>query len=263
MIHRCGGINRRAKELNMKKLAVVIFAVFLLIPVQGVFAQFFADIEAGAAVTGYNDVQIPSDTGTEFSLADETPAGVVPVIRIRAGYTVAEKHRVWLLAAPLRFRGSGRLSKPVTFDGVTFADNEKVESIYRFDSYRVSYQWEFFRNDDITLGAGLTAKVRSADITLMGESGFARSSDLGVVPLINFRVQWTFADDLSLLFEGDALWSPYGRAEDVLLALQWHPSDKAAFRLGYRILEGGSDGGGDVYTFALIHYGTVGFSYSL
>lgn len=247
----------------MKKLTLVFLAVFLLVPVPAVFAQFFADIEAGAAVTGYNDVRIPSDTGTEFSLNDETPAGVVPVIRVKAGYTVAEKHRIWLLAAPLRFRGSGRLSKPVAFDGVTFADNEKVESIYRFDSYRLSYQWEFFRNDAVTLGAGLTAKVRSADITLMGETGFARSSDLGVVPLINFRVQWTFADDLSLLFEGDALWSPYGRAEDVLLALQWHPSDKAAFRIGYRILEGGSDGGGDVYTFALIHYATAGFSYSL
>lgn len=247
----------------MKKLTVLIFTVFLLVPAQTVFAQFFTDIEAGAAVTGYNDVQIPSDTGTEFSLADETPAGVVPVFRVRAGYTFFEKHRVWLLAAPLRFRGSGRLSKPVAFDGVLFAQGERVESVYRFDSYRLSYQWDFFRNDAVTLGAGLTAKIRSADISLMGESGFARSSDLGVVPLINFRVQWMFTDDLSLLFEGDALWSPYGRAEDALLALQWHPSEKASFRVGYRVLEGGSDGGGDVYTFALIHYGTVGFSYSL
>lgn len=247
----------------MKKLTVMFLAVFFLVPAPTVFAQFFTDIEAGVAVTGYNDVQIPSDTGTEFSLADETPAGVVPVFRVRAGYTFAEKHRVWLLAAPLSIRGSGRLSKPVTFDGVTFAQGEKVESIYRFDSYRLSYQWEFFRNDAVTLGAGFTAKIRSADITLMGESGFARSSDLGVVPLINFRVQWNFIDDFSLLFEGDALWSPYGRAEDILLAFQWHPSDKAAFRLGYRILEGGSDGGGDVYTFALINYVTAGFSYSL
>lgn len=46
----------------MKKLTLVFLAVFLLVPVPAVFAQFFADIEAGAVVTGYNDVRIPSDT---------------------------------------------------------------------------------------------------------------------------------------------------------------------------------------------------------
>jgi hypothetical protein len=29
-------------------------------------------------------------------------------------------------------------------------------------------------------------------------------------------------------------------------------------RLGYRILEGGSDGGGSVYTFSMFHYATMG-----
>lgn len=248
----------------MKKFGFVyIVFAFIFIPAQLSFPQFFSDIEAGAALTGYNDVQIPADTGTAFSLAEETPAGVVPAIRIRAGYTFADKHRVWILAAPLRVQGSGNLSEPVSYKGVNFAEGEAVESIYRFDSYRLSWQWDFIQNDDFSLGAGLTAKIRSADITLMGESGFARRSDLGVVPLINFRMQWTFADLFSLLLDGDALWSPYGRAEDVLLAIQYHTSDKAAFRLGYRVLEGGSDGGGNVYTFSLFHYLTLGFTVSL
>lgn len=248
----------------MKKYGLAgIVSLFFLFPSQLAFSQFFSDIEAGAALTGYNDVQIPSDNGTAFSLADETPAGIIPAIRIRAGYTIADRHRLWLLAAPLQVQGSGILSKPVSYKGVDFAQGEAVESIYRFDSYRLSWQWDFIQNDDFSLGAGLTAKIRSADITLMGDSGFARRSDLGVVPLINFRMQWAFADPFSFLLDGDALWSPYGRAEDVLLSIQYHTNDKAAFRLGYRVLEGGSDGGGNVYTFSLFHYLTLGFSISL
>jgi len=32
---------------------------------------FWLDLETGAAFTGYNDVQIPADTGTAFSLAED------------------------------------------------------------------------------------------------------------------------------------------------------------------------------------------------
>ena len=62
----------------------------------------------------------------------------------------------------------------------------------------------------------------------------------------------------SLLLDGDALVSPYGRAEDLLAALQYRVSERATLRLGYRVLEGGADGGGNVYTFALFNYLTAG-----
>ncbi len=96
----------------------------------------------------------------------------------------------------------------------------------------------------------------------MSASGYARRSDLGVVPLVNLRLLWMFQDRWSLLLNADALASPFGRAEDGLLALQYHPRPGVALRAGYRILEGGSDGGGDVYTFALFHYAVAGISFS-
>jgi hypothetical protein len=52
--------------------------------------------------------------------------------------------------------------------------------------------------------------------------------------------------------------SPFGRAEDALLALQYHATHTTTLRLGYRILEGGSAGGGGVYTFSAFHYVTAG-----
>lgn len=223
-------------------------------------AQAFVDTEAGAAFTGYNDAAIPAETGTKVSLAEDTPAGAVPVLRVRLGYTFAQRHTVSLLAAPLTVKGTGKADYDISYQDTLFPAGEEITSIYRFDSYRITYRWDALKSDNLDLGIGLTGKIRSADIAIAGDSGYANRSDLGVVPLVNFRLDWRFADPFSLLIDGDALASPFGRAEDVLIALAWRKSDSATLRLGYRVLEGGSDGGGNVYTFALFHYATAGIT---
>ena len=65
----------------------------------------------------------------------------------------------------------------------------------------------------------------------------------------------------SILFDGDALAAKQGRAEDVLLAGTYKFSDHFLVRCGYRILEGGADGG-EVYNFALFHYASFGIVYT-
>ena len=248
----------------MKKAFVpaALFALFLLFASPAADAQAFVDVEGGAAFTGYNDVRIPAETGSRISLADDAASDPALVLRIRVGYEFAGRHSVSLLAAPLTVRGSGTLDRTLSYQGKTFAAGTEVDSVYRFDSYRTTYRYTFFKNDELELGAGLTGKIRSADIALMSGTAYAHRGNLGIVPLINFRMLWNFLEPFSLLLEADALASPYGRAEDALLALQYHPENNVALRLGYRILEGGSDGGGDVYTFALFHYLTAGVSVS-
>jgi len=221
-------------------------------------AQGFLDVESGATFAGYNDVRIPSNTGTTISLANETPSPGTFVIRFRGGYTFAERHTVMALIAPLTVHGSGTLDRNVDFQGASFAAGTKVESSYRFDSYRLTYRYLFLKTEALSLAAGLTGKLRSADIALMSDTAYAHRSDLGVVPLINFMAEWRPLGGFSLLIDGDALVSPFGRAEDVLAALQYRLSDRATVRLGYRVLEGGADGGGNVYTFALFNYLTAG-----
>ena len=164
------------------------------------------------------------------------------------------------LAAPLTVRGTGTLNQDVTYYGVDFPANTEVESTYRFDSYRLTYKYTFLNNEAFTLAAGLTGKVRSADIALMYDGGHAKRTDLGVVPLIHFMGEWKITPEIGLLLDADALVTPFGRAEDVLAALRYRHSDRVSYRLGYRVLEGGSDGGGSVYTFALFHYITAGMT---
>lgn len=225
-------------------------------------AQVFLDVEGGAAFTGYNDVRIPADSGTRLSLAEDLRSDPALALRLRLGCTFAGRHTATALIAPLTVRGSGTLEKDVEYQGKTFPEGTRVDSVYRFDSYRLSYRYSLIKTETLTVASGLTGKVRSADIALMSEDGYAHRDDLGVVPLINLWIQWRFAEPFSLLVDADALWSPFGRAEDAMAALQYHPRPNVALRLGYRVLEGGSDGGGDVYTFALFHYLVAGVAVS-
>ena len=236
------------------------FCIFFLGAI-GLHADGFLEVEAGAAFTGYNDVRIPSDTGTRISLATDAVSAPAFAFRVRGGYTFSERHTVMLLVAPLTVGGSGTLDRPVGFQGQSFPAGTKLESSYRFDSFRLTYRYSFVKNDSLVLAAGLTVKLRSADIALMSDAGYAHRSDLGVVPLVNLMAEWSFAEPWSLLLDADALVTPFGRAEDVLAALQCRLSDSVALRLGYRVLEGGSGGeGGNVYTFALFHYATAGIT---
>lgn len=241
---------------TIKGLAIGLAILALTAP--GAYCgPWFLDAEAGAAFTGYNDVRIPSDSGDFFSLADDLVPRAAPVLRLRFGASRG-RHTLLALAAPLTVRGEGTLGRDILFHGKRFPAGTGINSSYRFDSYRLTYRYRLKDGPRLILAAGLTAKVRSADITLMSDSAFARRSDLGVVPLINFWADYSLGERSGLLAEGDALWSPYGRAEDLLVAYRYRPAENYAFRVGYRLLEGGADGGGKVYTFSMFHYLTAG-----
>ena len=72
---------------------------------------------------------------------------------------------------------------------------------------------------------------------------------------------WQFTQRYGILVEGDALAAKQGRAEDALVALTCKISDNLGFKAGYRILEGGADND-EVYSFALFHYASLGFTLS-
>ncbi|MEW6411935.1 MAG: hypothetical protein AB1483_05610 [Candidatus Zixiibacteriota bacterium] len=215
------------------------------------------DFETAYVMPGYNDVRIPGNTGTEFSLSKDLDAQSRFVGRIRLTYYAGEKHSLSVLAAPLRIDSEGNIDRTIQFAGEEFAAGSFIDSRYRFDSYRLTYRYDFRRNSRLNLGIGVTAKIRDAAITLWGDGKVGEKTNVGFVPLINFKTDWQIGEKTSLLLEGDALAAPQGRAEDVLFALYVKPSEKAHFKIGYRVLEGGADND-EVYNFALFHYLTIG-----
>jgi len=237
--------------MKIKMAAAILSLVFILSNTGR--AEWVLDLEGARVYCGYNDVRIPNEGGTEFSLTDDFDLEPEFEFRLRLSYVLNDKHTFSVFAAPLRLDAYGTASGDIFFEDTTFASGTDIKGIYRFDSYRLTYRYRFYDSDKLEFGAGFTAKIRDAAISLESDSVFAEKTNVGFVPLLNFRLNWLFADRFSLLFQGDALAAPQGRAEDVILALVYSPSEHISLRGGYRILEGGADVD-EVYNFALLHY---------
>ncbi|WP_194975948.1 porin family protein [Aquiflexum lacus] len=224
-------------------------------------AQAIIDLETGAVFNGYNDVRIPGDQGTLFSLTDDLNSQTKAFYRLRASYIIKSRHFISVLYAPLETQSQGSVANDIFFEGATFPANTLLNSTYKFNSYRLTYRYDFIRNPRFEFGLGATAKIRDARIGLSSEDLVSEKTNVGFVPIINFRLLWKLDDRFGLLLDGDALAAPQGRAVDVLAAATYNLSNNLMLRAGYRILEGGADND-EVYNFSLFHYASVGLSYT-
>jgi len=248
--------------MKIKFFKVIMLTLLILsFKVNNVNAQANLDIETGAVITGYNDVRIPGDIGTLFSLKDDLTAKSKIYYRLRASYTIKSRHTLSVLYAPLEVKSDGSVPTDISFAGELFPANSDIKATYKFNSYRLTYRYDFVQKPKFDFGIGFTAKIRDARIALESNGLSAEKTNVGFVPIINFRLLWKLNDNFGLLIDGDALAAKQGRAEDVLIAATYRVNDHIRLRAGYRILEGGADND-EVYGFALFHYASLGFSYS-
>jgi hypothetical protein len=249
------------KTNKMKKqIYATTVMILLCIGASNVKAQPLIDLESGLVSTGYNNVRIPGDTGTRFSLKDNLIPKSAFFYRIRLNYTIKSRHTISLLYAPLETKSKGSTTKDILFEGVVFPANTELTGSYKFNSYRLTYRYSIVQKRRVEFGLGLTAKIRDAKIALASAGLVSEKANVGFVPIINFRLLWHIYNKFGILLDGDALAAPQGRAEDVQIAATYKLSDHLSVRAGYRMLEGGADND-VVYNFALFHYACVGLSF--
>ena len=224
------------------------------------YKRFSLELEGGPVWQSYNDVRIPGDSGTEFSFKDLTGEGPYAYGRFTLGWNIRERHGVRLVAAPLRVTGSGTLDQPVSFAGTTFAAGTSTEGNYKFDTYRLTYRYQFLNKAAWRLRAGATLLLRDAEIELEQNSLKASDSNVGVVPLLSFAADWMFADRWTAMFDFEGLAGGPGRAFDVAIKLQYDLNDNWYTGAGYRILEGGADND-TVYNFAWFNFAFLSVGY--
>ncbi len=238
----------------LKSIAFSVTSAFLIsLGTSTAYAQLELNVETGAALSGYNKVRIPGEGGTFINFAEALEPTPTAFYRLRLSYTINEKHTITALFAPLTIRYNGTFGQELQFFGTNFAATQPLAVRYQFNSYRLTYRYNFPRTKRFQFGVGGTAKIRDAEVEVNGVT----KTNVGFVPLINFRAEWFAKEKLSLVLRGDALVAPQGRAEDVLLAALFYPSRLVTLKLGYRILEGGADND-EVYNFSLIHYAVIG-----
>jgi len=217
---------------------------------------WFVESELGPVWQSLNNVQIPGKTGTRFSLKD-FGAGPYLAGRLYFGYDWTEKSEFRALYAPLSLRGNKTLNSDLSFQDQVFSAGQNVQSLYRFNSYRLTYRYRLLKSPDWRFWIGFTGKIRDAEIALSRDSLTTSKKDLGFVPLLHLRLLYQASEKISLDLEADALAAPQGRAEDVVLRARYELSPGLIANLGYRLLEGGADND-RVYTFAFLHYLVTG-----
>ncbi len=227
--------------------------------------NFELELQSGVLFPGYNDVQIPGTVdGTRFSLRDDFKPDNEIFFRISLQYSINDRHHLTFLYTPNKIDASGILKNDITFDGITFLTDTKIDAQYIFNTWRLQYRWDFVLTDTVEFGMGLTFFIRDAEISLQNvddSDNKASYDNIGYVGLVNFRLMLKFSKTLSMLLTGDLFAVSVGRAEDVFIGLMYQASKEFAFQLGYRLVEGGADND-KIYTFTLINYLAVGLVYN-
>jgi hypothetical protein len=211
------------------------------------------EIEGGAVWQSRNDIRIPNETGTEFSLVDVVGQGPYGVLRAELNLDVAERHGFRLVFAPLSIEDDGQLAEPVSFAGETFAPDTATDAVFKFSSYRLTYRFRFHDGKTWRFKVGLTGFVRDARVALTQGERFAEDTNVGFVPLLHVDGEARLSERLRLRLDFDGLAASQGRAFDVAAKLGYAVSDRLELTLGYRTIEGGADVE-DVYSFAWLHF---------
>jgi hypothetical protein len=239
-----------------KPTAMLIFASALLLS-NPAGAEFITSFQGSAVFSGYNNIRLPGDSGTKLSYSDDLRSDPVLSPRLEIGYQFLDRHFVGLMASLLRLKATGTLDRDISFDGKIFPAGTEAAGHYQFDSYRFTYRYMFFADRYLKVGAGITTKLRIASSSLKGGGQQGELTNTGLVPLINFNLEWIVIPTLSFLVYGDMLTSAYGRAEDIFFGPIYRLNKNIGIMAGYRILEGGANNK-KVYTFALFHYAVLG-----
>ena len=218
------------------------------------------NIEAGAVWQQRNDVQIPGDTGTRFSLVDLVGEGPFAFYRLELFYDMKPRHQLRFLIAPLSYTESGVLNENVFFVDQTFTAGQPTEATYEFNSYRFTYRYLFYNSPKWQWWVGGTVKIRDAKIALQQANVSAQDTDVGLVPLINLYGDYRFAEKWRFIVDLDGLLGPQGRAIDLGLNVQYDLSKQWYVGGGLRSLEGGADND-EVYNFSWFNYAVLNTGY--
>ena len=225
-------------------------------------AQTFVNLESGAFFTEINDIR-NGNNGTLFSLKNDFQTPVSPFWRLRAGYLANGKNHFSFLYAPLKIVETGTIEKDLLFDGKNFKANLPIEAVYKFNSYRFTYNRIIISKDHFKFGLGLSAKIRDAGVSLKNRELVSENFSIGFAPLINLLANWDISQKMGVDFFGEGIAASKGRAIDLSLSGRYSFTKNLQGNIGYRLLEGGANGT-NRYNFIQLHsiFASLNYSFS-
>ena len=239
-------------------LTLVIVALAAL--PQTASAQILLEWELGMAWVGRNDIRVPGDGGTTFSMVNDLETEPEFAQRIRVGGLFGGRHVITFLYIPFRIQAEGAFDQPVSFEGITFQDGVPTLAQYRANTGRLSYRYGTVASEGFRLRVGGSATLRDTKISLENAAGEAASqSGLDFLPLLAADARWFFTEAMSALVDVEGMLMPEGGALDALIAVDVEPADRFRFRVGYRMTQTKVDRI-HLYNSLLTHHFVIGIS---
>ena len=211
------------------------------------------------AFGGKNVLQCPNTVdGTRVPLDQDFDRRRVGVFspRVELEYVYKRNHFI-LTAAWLTDKFEGISVEDIRFNGTTFDTGSSLLTTYRFDTYRIGYRYRIVARERFDFELGATLLVRDASITMNDYNRPVKFTNVGVAPLISYRIGWNPSNRITVLSYGDGFAVKQGRAIDVYAGIKYQFNNLLSANLGYRLLDGGSDVE-SIYTMALYQYLSFG-----
>ena len=208
-----------------------------------------------------NTIQRPNDEGTRIYFNNDFKRKNDAVFSPRFELEYSNKrHHAIATAALLTDKFEGIAKENILYDGVVFNSGSNIDAVYRFNTYRLGYRYRLVDRPKFIFELGATILLREAFVSLEDNIRKSKFSNVGVAPLLSYRVEWKVTEPMSLLSYGDAFAVKAGRAEDIFAGAKYKFNQNWSAMLGYRLLEGGSDSD-KVYTMATFHFISLGVGF--
>lgn len=153
--------------------------------------RFQAGLETGFVGIISHRIQLGSN-GTVFDyVKDGGQANLLFFNRLTAEMRFGQRHELVFLYQPLNVKTEDLLSEDLMVDSLTFPAETPMEFRYGFDFYRLSYMYDFLKDPENELAAGISFQIRNATISFASKDGtlFRTTQNIGPVPIFKFR--WT------------------------------------------------------------------------
>lgn len=241
---------------------IMLLSVLSALPTVCPAGDLALEVEGGLLWQPRNDFRIPnSPEATEVDLSSLAGTGPYGAARLFLNWDLAPTHRIQFTLAPLQISETVELAGETSFAGTMF-DPGEADAVYRFNSWRVGYSNLFHQGEHWSWRVGFTAKIRDAKISLSQDGIYAEKTDLGFVPLLYFRGEYSPCPRIRAALDFNGLAGGPGRAFDVSLKLVRDLTDRVSVSAGYRTIEGGADVE-SVYSFAWLNYAVLGMEIRL
>jgi hypothetical protein len=223
-------------------------------------------------------------SGTDFSYnRDGGQDNLYAITRLTADFAWDPKNKLIFLYQPLEINTRVVLNKDIRIYDQIFPSGTPLDLRYSFPFYRLSYLYNLSNTPECEIALGLSLQIRNATIEFRSQDGniFTRNSNIGPVPLLNFRGRYTWDNGYWIGSEIDGIYAPIsylnGSDNEVVGALLdaslragiTLPNQNEVF-LNLRYLGGGAtgtstgpDAEGDGYVKNWLHFITLSLGFNL